>query len=420
MPRTVSYRFEAWDMLQHLFKVKSISDHTLRFVAKFSCKLDLNRLKKAVNISAKAFPFVRSTLNENRFRPRWEDKGYTADDMVRFLETSSVDESVNRFICKGVDAFTGPQLMIEVIRNENFDTLCISINHMLCDAAGFKDYLYILSDIYINIDNEPNYKPAAMGDRKISQIFKTFSLQDKLKIMFSKNDILTHDLAKFEFEGDISNPFIEKLTVSKESFCRLKDYAKEHNATVNDVILTAYMRVLFQIFDHPIIVPCVVDLRKYLPNRRAKGICNLCSNLICNIGSDIGMSFEQTLYKVKQVMDKQKADISCIKSLAIMEMVFDILPYKFARYLVNKSYSNANIEFTNIGILDRARLAFGKIEITEAYMAGSIKYAPCFELAVSTFDDRATFCVNLHGTQSDRNIISHFLNELVLELQNAM
>ncbi len=418
--RTVSYRVEAWDMLQHLFKVKKISDHTLRFVATFSGKLDLDRFKKAVNISAEAFPLIKSRFNETKFRPCWEDQGYTSDDMVKFIETSFTDESVNCFICKGVDTYNGPQLMMEVIRNNEFDTLCISMNHMLCDAAGFKDFLYMLSDIYINIDKKPNYKLAAMDDRKIRQVFKTFSVRDKIKIMFSKNNTLVHDSAKFDLEGDIDNPFIEMRTISKDYFCRIKAYAKEYSVTVNDVILTAYMRVLFQVFGRTIIVPCVVDLRKYLPNREANGICNLISNLTCNIGSEIGMPFEQTLYKVKQVMDKEKVDISCVKSLVVMEKVFDIVPYKLARGIVEKNYSHAHIEFTNIGIIDKTQLAFGNIEITEAFMTGSIKYSPCFELAISTFNDRPTLCVNLFGTHSDKNKISHFLNNLVNELQNAM
>ncbi len=418
--RTENYRVEAWDMLQHLFKVKKISDHTLRFVATLSGKLDLERFKKAVNISAEAFPLIRSRFNETKFRACWENQGYSADDMVKFIETSNTDESVNCFICKGVNAFDGPQLMMEVIRNNEFDTLCISTNHMLCDAAGFKDYLYMLSDIYINIDKKPNYKLMAMDDRKIRQVFKTFSVRDKIKIMFSQNNVLTHDSAKFDLEGDIDNPIIEMRTISKDYFCRLKAYAKEHDVTVNDVILTAYMRVLFELFGHTIVVPCVVDLRKYLPNRKANGICNLISNLTCNIGSEIGTAFEQTLYKVKQVMDKQKADISCIKSLVLMEKVFDIIPYKFARGIIAKNYSHAHIEFTNIGIINKTQLVFGNIEITEAFITGSIKYSPCFELAVSTFDDRPTFCVNLFGTQSDKNKISHFLNNLINELQNAM
>lgn len=53
-------------------------------------------------------------------------------------------------------------------------------------------------------------------------------------------------------------------------------------------------------------------------------------------------------------------------------------------------------------------------------MTGSIKYAPYFQLDISTFDDQATLSVNLYGTQSDRNKVSRFLDDIVHELQSAV
>lgn len=418
--QSLKYQVEAWDTLQHLFKVKNINDHTLHFVATLAEKLDLNRFKQAVNLSANAFPLIRSSFNETKSQAYWEDKGYTADDMVKLLETSTTDKNINEFICKEIDALNGPQLKIEIIRDDKNDTLCVLINHMLCDAAGFKDYLYMLSDIYSNMKENSNYFPAPMGNRRISQIFKAFSLRNKLKIIFSKNDMFSLDPAKFELEKNLSTPFIEIRTISKERFRQIKAYAKKHSATVNDVILTAYLRVLFQIFDRVVTITCTVDMRKYLPNRRADGICNLCTNLTCNIGSELGTEFEKTLIKVKRTMDKEKSNIACVKSISILEKFFDVFPYKLARDIIKKRFTNPLIAFTNIGILAKTRLVFGKVEITKAYMTGSIKYSPYFQLAISTFDDQATLSVNLYGTQSDRTTISFFLDKLVQELNDCM
>lgn len=414
---TLNYRFEAWDMLQHIFKRKKITDHTMRFVAKFSGRLDLDRLNKAVNLSSEAFPLIRSRLNENRYRPRWEDGNYLANDIVYFVESTSISEIVTRFLRESVDAFCGPQLKIAVIRSENTDTLCILINHMLCDAAGFKEYLYILSEIYMDWESKSEYKAWTMGNRKIEQIYQTFSFRDRLKILFSKSNG-TPDPTEFEFEEAAGSPFAELRMIPREQFTRLKIYAKEHDATVNDVFLTAYIRLLYRYFGHTVIVPCVVDLRKYLPNRKAKGICNLISNLTCDIGPEPGSLFEQTLLKVVKAMDKEKADISCVKSPVVMEKAYNILPYKLTRSIVEKVYSDSKIEFTNIGVIDKSKLLFGEAEINEAYILGSIKYRPHFELSVSTFDDAATFCVHYSGTSSDREKISLFLNELVSELKN--
>lgn len=417
---SISFQVEAWDILQYLFKVKKINDHTLHFVAAFSGKIDVEQLKTAVNLSTGVFPLIRCRFTETKKRPCWEDCGYTANEIVNYLDTDNTDKSVNDFVCKEVDAFVGPQVKLQIIRGSDNDTLVVLMNHMLCDAAGFKNYLYLLSDLYSNCEKKPDYCQKVSGNRRISQILKPFSVRDKLKIITSKNDMSTHDPAKFELEGDLNNPFIEKRKIPRELFCQLKTYVKKRNATVNDLILAAYIRELFQIFHHAVTIPCTVDLRKYLVDHKAEGICNLCTNLSCNIGLDIGATFDQTLDKVKQAMDKEKSSISCLKSITLLEKVFDILPYQTAEKIVDKSFSNPPIAFTNIGIIDKSRLSFGKTEITEAYMTGSIKYAPYFQMAISTYDNQATLSINLYGTPSDRKRVSLFLDSIVKELQSVV
>lgn len=123
----VNYKVEAWDTLQHLFKVKNINDHTLHFVATLAERLDLERFKQAVNLSADAFPLIRSNFNETKNKSYWEDKEYTIDDIVKILETSNTDKNVNEFICREIDALNGPQLKIEIIRDDKNDTLCVLI-----------------------------------------------------------------------------------------------------------------------------------------------------------------------------------------------------------------------------------------------------------------------------------------------------
>jgi NRPS condensation-like uncharacterized protein len=185
-------------------------------------------------------------------------------------------------------------------------------------------------------------------------------------------------------------------------------------------MLTAFIRALSRLFGRPVAVPSSIDLRKYLPDHKAESICNLDTNLTCDIGKELGTSFEQTLGSVKLVMDREKANTACLKSLILLEKMFDIFPYATAKGILEKSFSNAPIAFTNIGILDRNRLSFGTPEVTEAYMTGSIKYSPYFQMAISTYDNQASLSVNLYGTASDRKKISDFLDDVILELQTIL
>ena len=41
--------------------------------------------------------------------------------------------------------------------------VALKMNHMVCDAAGFKAYLYFLCEIYWGITAGPAYKPTAIA-----------------------------------------------------------------------------------------------------------------------------------------------------------------------------------------------------------------------------------------------------------------
>ena len=417
--RRTSFQAEAWDVLQYLFELKKLNDHTVHFVAAFSGKINVEQLKKAVALSADVFPLIVSRFAITKSRPLWMAGGYTADEIVTCFDTEDAAKGIDDFICTPIDTFAGPQLKIKVIRSGEKDALVVVMNHMLCDGAGFKDYLYLLSDLYSSLQENPDYHPAALGSRRIGQLFKAFSGWEKLKILLSKNYTYNHDSAAFEFAGDLQNPFIERREIPRELFYKLKAYGKERNATVNDLFLSAYIRSLYTMFGRAVSIPCTVDLRKYVPGNKAESICNLCTNLFCDIGPEIGPTFDQTLCKVKQAMDREKASVSCLKSITLMEKLYDILPYKTAKMIVDY-FSNAPISFTNVGALDQSRLAIGNAHVAEEFMTGSIKFAHYFLVAVSTFDDLPTLSVNLYGTQSDRKKISLFLENIAQELESAV
>lgn len=415
------YHVEAWDSLQNLFQVKKINNHVLHFTAEFTSQLNFARIKQAVNRLADAFPLIRCGFDENRSpRPLWVDKGHTAEDMVTLIQTEDQPRSVSKFLTGELDLENGPQMKVGVIRFGNADTLCVLINHMLCDAAGFKQLLYTLGSIYTGLEKQTKVQVASMmNDRSIAQILKKRCLGDRIRIYCSQSRLNPHGDQKFDFEGDLSNPFIEMQKIPREQFRTIKNYAKSKGASINDIMLAAFLRVLFHLFGNTAPLPCAIDLRRFLPNRKTEGVCNLMSNLSCDIGPDIGEDFESTLKKVKCVMDAQKNDLGSIRNIALLEKLFSVFTYRTASGLLEKHFSNPPIAFTNIGILDSKRLVFGDAVITDAFMTGSIKYIPYFQVSLTTFDDQATLCVNLYGTQSDKQKIAAFLRDFIAELREV-
>ena len=422
--KTVRFRAEIWDQMQLFFK--EYNDHQLHAVIHFRGLLDRECIQRAVLLSMDMVPILGSRFAVRKFHPYWEKAGpYQDADVISFVDSVNAEEEINRFITGMTNELTGPQIMVRVVRNSNKDNLCIVMNHMVSDAAGFKEYLYLLSTLYSRLRNKEDIVSEYYGrDRSSKQIYRQLSLLERIRVFLLPNEPLKNKndvyfpLSK---EGN-RTPFIFTHKVSRDRFRPLKEYAKGHSATVNDVVLAAYYRVLYKIVDirqdESLTVPCMVDLRRYLPDKKADGICNLSSMIMCNIGPGVGKSFEETVTRVNKEMDVRKKGYAGLHGLSTLNTIFRFLPFSTVRELVKKNFVNPLIAITNIGIIDSESLTFGETPVEDAFMTGSIKYPPYFQLALTTFNETITFSVNLYGSESDRESVEKFLGLLDEELQS--
>lgn len=415
-----TYKAEVWDIMQLLFS--RFNDHQIHCVMRLDTHLDENRLMCATDRLIEAFPLIRSRFVESRREPYWEDAGFTAKDVVFLRRTESMEAEIQKVICSVTNVSHGPQLLVYLVRDKNSDSLCVIINHMLCDGMGFKKLLYLLSSIYSKLKDNPGYKPSPQnGDRSERQVLHAFGMRSKVKILSQRYGLSRHDdSVVFGLEGNIANPFIVTHTITRQHFLMAKSFAKRYGATVNDLLLAAYLRALHRrLPKQSAAIQCVLDLRKYLPDKSKTGLCNLTSNLVCDIGSEIGKTFGETLLKVKKEMDAEKEQVSCLHLIMLLETVFHILPYPLAKKAILKEYRNPPLAMSNLGIIDSNRLAFDGISMKSAYITGSVKYHPLFQLALSTFRDDVTFSVAFHGTQADREKIERFLQIIDDELKQG-
>ncbi|MNP82446.1 hypothetical protein D3C76_1810790 [compost metagenome] len=67
-------------------------------------------------------------------------------------------------------------------------------------------------------------------------------------------------------------------------------------------------------------------------------------------------------------------------------------------------------------MVDKHVLRYGQTGIAGAVLTGAVKFAPYFQIAVSTYDDACTLSCNLHGTHDDQMRIERFLEGMMGEL----
>lgn len=404
------FKSEIFDKLQFLFETYKFNDHNLHCIINFKGNINKTILKKAIIMMLDIAPILSSKYVENVKEPYWEKVDCSSfEDILTFVSTKS---EFNSFMTSRTNEATGPQMKACLLSSSN-DFLCILMNHMVCDAAGFKKYLYSLCNLYSNLLKNPNYKPNYVlnGDRSINIINKQFSFKDKLKaFMFQGKESNSFIDLNFPMSAEKKvKPFILTYEIPQNRFLYIKKYCKSHNATINDVTLAAFYRVLYKILSNQnLSIPVAVDMRKHLKNRNINSLTNLTATVISSIHYEPNDTFDNTLKKVHENMNLKKKNFIGLNAFVKISLLFKLFNYKHVKKLLKNGFKNPLIGMTNIGILDFKRLCFEGTQISNAFMFGSMKYKPYFQLALTSYNNIMTFTINLYGDSKDKENIENF------------
>jgi NRPS condensation-like uncharacterized protein len=414
------FNAEIFDQLQFLFEVYKFNDHQLHCVIRFGNKINEDIMKKAIVLMLNVVPILGCVYVEDKAKPYWKSVDASKYENVMTIVNTEVE--FNDFITSKTNEFTGPQMKACLLRSNN-DSLAVIMNHMVCDATDFKKYLYLLSDLYsklaLNIDYLPDYR--LNGIRGLKRINDQFRLKDKLKAFVLQNrESNKSSHYKFPMSGgkDI-RPFILTHKISQNRYFEIREYCKKYNVTINDVVLAAYYRVIYNILNikqNTLSIPIMVDMRRYLQNRNINSICNLTSTVNTNIDLKVNDNFNDTVLKVNKAMELKKSNFLGLNGFIKISLVFEIFNYKIIKKLIKTGFKNPLIGMTNIGILDSNKLLFQGALINDVFICGSIKYPPYFQIALSSYNDSITFSVNLYGNSKDKENIEHFFTLLDREL----
>lgn len=417
----MDYPAEVFDQVQLLFDITGFNDHQLHCVLKFESNLDSAVLKKAVISSIEAIPIL-GTKYSNGEKPHWtsiDPRSFGEAFVIAHTEQAFEDIAVSR-----VDEGRGPQIKVCYLDSNPSFAIALIMNHMVCDAAGFKEYLYFLCNTYSEMLADPEFKPAKIvGNRSIRGVLGSMGLGVKLRSLLSQsreNNRAGNNRFPLS-EGGEARPLILTRKIGKKRIRKLKTYCRVRRATLNDVVLTSYYRCLFQRLSvslgEEVNIPVMVDMRRYLTQIEGfNALTNLSSTVITRLERRSEEHFEDTLNRVKSTMDEKKGSNIGLNAFIKLDLVYRLLGSKRANYLLRSNLKNPLICMTNVGILDKDRMCFGDLYPYDAFLCGSIKYKPHFQLAMSSYEDELTLSSNLYGNVTDRDNVISFFNEIEEDL----
>ena len=214
---------EIFDKITDLYEITGFNDHSLHSVIKFRSHFDEIVMEKAMKMLLKTVPILSSVYIHDDKNPYWESVDISKwKDLIIVVDN---EVNFNRFTTSKIDGIMGPQIKACILKADQ-DSLSIVMNHMVCDAAGFKECLYLLAFLYSKIMENSNYclDFEINGERSFKKINSQFAFAEKLKtILFENKENNQSDGYKFPLSNDKNiEPFILSYELGSDRYAAIR------------------------------------------------------------------------------------------------------------------------------------------------------------------------------------------------------
>lgn len=398
----------------------------------FTDELDAKRLEKAVDLALDAEPVLGCRFVDDFSKPFFER--LETDKRSAFLLAKSQNE-YETFKCVSIDHRTGPQINVCLWHSSDCDRLMLKVAHQVADAGGVKDIAAILSGIYRQLSENPDYRPQpnVKERRTLGQILRHVPPWAYPRIFQSSMWVLwatykPHTIHSLSTSDGPRKPltYITRVIPSAR-VSTLTEFGHLHDATLNDIMAVAALRAIANSQKRDpashICLHTTIDLRRYIPSVRAAAVANL-SYLIMywpDLGTEPGSDFGATLDRVARITRQGKAhwfglDIVFEPFNPVSKMMSHARAKKIYREYVEVSFKKqAGAHwFTNMGLIDTESVDFG-MRPSRASMLPPVAYPPVpFMFSLSGYGGALTLAAGAYPTQKET--IERFFDAVLKEL----
>lgn len=368
----------------------------------FDKQIDIVRMKYAVQQTLSTVPQILCSYDLKK--GQWVESGHTIEEVFIDNNTDFDDNWCWNLL-------TEPQLKIHVCHKEINDILTIGISHILCDGAGFIQYLYLLANYYNNNDS----KKDLLNQRDLKPILNTININTSLRKVISYGEVKE---LPFDKSGDI--PFCLIKTIEEQEFLEIQRKTKALNCTVNDLLLTAYVRtVVKSLKTETITLNCPVNLRRFGDRKiqeEALTIANMTGIYKLHINIKPGECFETTMLKIHSQITHLKLNYSCFNGIPLLHSLYNKVPLYILNIFGKKLYKIFPISYTNFGVIDRDKLVFNGIKLNHCFLTGTYRISPDFQLSVSTYRNTCTLNCTLIGSENRKIMGLDLLEKIRIEM----
>ncbi|QSZ67190.1 condensation protein [Methanofollis aquaemaris] len=416
----------AFDLFNVYFE--RLYDPTMHLILAFDGEVDEAILKEATLRLLAANPYLRSRFaEEGDGMPCWEE--IAEEEWERAFVFLPPGEPI--IPPASLDVRRGPQVRVSLTRQEDDDQVVVTSHHGFCDAKGLIDLARHLFEVYREIKEDPDFRPAPLGwyDRGTEQILARFTAEEIRQARDEEESFVDRWRFPAERRGR-GTPTIAYRTLPAERLRRAKEFGRRHGATVNDIMIGAFFLALQKIRDNPsdLDAPRSIltsaDLRRHLDHPDACPPMNLSIAYEVTFTAGEGAGLEDVIGQVTAVTKQRKADglgIGCILfydeiyagGMPGVRVFFDEMIRKY------EETGLKNPVFSNIGILDAEEFLPVDGKDGAPLDLRDIRFLPCvcwpygFLISLSTFRESMTIVTGYEMGPYSEETVERFLDAVV-------
>lgn len=371
--------------------------------------LDVERLGRALRLALDAEPVLGCRFVPRWWKPYWERLPAHRLDapLLSASPADAGDEATDRFLAAALDPDDGPQVSALHVSRDGGARLVLKATHRCVDAGGTKAIAYRVADLYRRLGADAGHRPTPnFGSRSMGQVYRRLlprglwtllrrHVADSWRnyVPWRSLTVKTGDLA----EGP---PWYRVRHYSGARLAAFDAFRRRHGATRNDLFFAAVLRAATRLADwngrDVLRLVGTVDLRRYLPDGRAGGLCNLSGFAFPNLGRTLGDDLADTLVRMKAELDAAKAALPGLAFNLFSWLSFVGLPFGAVRRiipaLIRHQIRTGNLPpvITNMGPIDPDHLDFDGARATGAHLLVPAGRPGPFGLGMSGFGDTLT------------------------------
>ncbi len=397
---------------------RNYMDRMARFEVDYNFIIDEVAFKNTAICCLECAPFMHSKVINSPLSPYWKVCDYNIDQMVTFEEVEDVEKARMEFFSKEIPLSSNIQMNIGVFINNSKSHVCFIWNHMCFDGGGYKafwsDFCKNYSDYVLYGISPVNF---SSGSRKYTEIYKDMDkdFAKKAKKQFANISPKDKHILPFEDTKKEDSVIIVHCEVSAEKFSKAVDYAKSVGATVNDIIVAAYIDAFGKVSgmneNESINVSCATDLRRHLKDTKSIGYTNHVSFAHCYLehkGSDIKDTLNKVSLKTKEI---KKDPYMGLHGLPLLNIAYKSMVYLQAETVVKLFYNNPTLSVSNVGKIDTVAFSLANNPPFSAFVAGAAKNKPCAVMTALTINGTLKASMCLRGNEKDKELLEKFFTE---------